>query len=258
MESLSLAAAFVNLGRSIEGASVAAGGLGIIGKLGALGAALGAGYGIGTLISNNLSDETNNKIGEFFQRIAGSLGIKSATEAFAVNNPLGYLSQGSAAQGYFTKEQAAGILANLQAESDMNPSAVGDHGHAYGLAQWQEPGQRDFAAWAGHDIRQSTAAEQLDFLRHDMTVGKWATIGRNIQDSATRQQAARVMSLQYERPAGGQTEADRRAAAAVHVTSQTTVHVTGSGNPQETAREVASQQRGVNANLTRSFVAVVQ
>lgn len=252
---LALTNTFIRLGGGI--ATAAASGnvlLGILGRLTAYGAALGVGYAIGSWINSQIPQEYKDALGETLAQLGTGLGIGSAQEAYATNNPLHYLMD----RGRWTQEQAAGILANLQAESGMNPAAVGDHGHAYGLAQWHEDRQADFAKWAGHDIHQSTAAEQLDFLDYELFQGKWQMAGKLMRAAQKREQMAQVMSNRYEMPAGGQAEADRRAASAVHVSSQTTVHVNGSSDPHATGQAVASQQRRVNQDLTRSFVAVVQ
>lgn len=252
---LALTNTFLRLGGGI--ATAAASGnvlLGILGRLTAYGAALGVGYAIGSWINSQIPQEYKDALGETLAQIGTGLGIGSSQEAYATNNPLHYLMD----RGRWTQEQAAGILANLQAESGMNPAAVGDHGHAYGLAQWHEDRQADFAKWAGHDIHQSTAAEQLDFIDYELFQGKHRAAGMLMRAAQKREQMAQVMSNRYEMPAGGQAEADRRAASAVHVSSQTTVHVNGSSDPHATGQAVASQQRRVNQDLTRSFVAVVQ
>ena len=55
------------------------------------------------------------------------------------------------AQGY-TKDQAAGIVANMQAESGGNAGAVGDGGAAHGLFQWHEKRRQAIIKATGIDI----------------------------------------------------------------------------------------------------------
>lgn len=62
---------------------------------------------------------------------------------------------------------AAGIVGNLQRESDLKTSAIGDNGAAHGLAQWSNNGGRwnNMQAWAkskGRDPMDFTT--QLDYV----------------------------------------------------------------------------------------------
>ena len=72
-------------------------------------------------------------------------------------------------QGW-SEAQAAGIVANLDAESGMahNIHQIGG-GPGYGLAQWEGPRQASFREWAGKDIQNSTFAEQLEFIQWELT-----------------------------------------------------------------------------------------
>lgn len=114
----------------------------------------------------------------------------------------------------WSKAQAAGIVANLQAESGMNPAAVGDKGKAYGVAQWHPDRQANFAKWAGKDIRNSTLAEQLAFAHYELTEGSERGAGTALRRAVTAQRAGEIVSRQYERPTDGSGEASRRGLAA--------------------------------------------
>jgi hypothetical protein len=151
-------------------------------------------------------------------------------------------------------DRANGVLTNLVMESNLDPKAVGDHGLAYGIAQWHKAGQDQFKKWAGFDIHQSTLMQQLRFLEHDLDQD---SVTKNMLfNSNSSRQAAEIFSLRYERPAGGQGEAERRGAAAVNMSQHTEVHVTGS-DPHATGRAVASEQARVNADLTRNLISAV-
>lgn len=117
----------------------------------------------------------------------------------------------------WTKEQAAGITANLMAESSMNPGAVGDGGRAFGIAQWHPDRQANFARWAGKDIRQSTFEEQLGFVHFEKTQGKEKAAGDRLRESTTPEQAGSVVSQYYERPADRFGEANKRAGMAARI-----------------------------------------
>lgn len=112
-------------------------------------------------------------------------------------------------QGW-TRAQAIGIVANLDAESNMDPGIdqIGG-GPGYGLAQWEGPRQRDFAAWAGHGIRGSSFAEQLRFVQYELTHSESAA-GRALRGATDARSAAEIVTRLYERPADTAGEAARR------------------------------------------------
>lgn len=116
-------------------------------------------------------------------------------------------------QGW-TKEQAAGIVANLQAESNLRHGAVGDGGLAYGVAQWHPDRQANFKRWAGKDIRESTLQEQLAFVHYELTEGEEQRAGRRLRGASTAEEAGSIVSTDYERPKHRNLEARKRAGMA--------------------------------------------
>jgi hypothetical protein len=152
----------------------------------------------------------------------------------------------------WTKEQAAGIVANLQHESSMNPSAVGDGGKAYGIAQWHPDRQANFKKWAGKDIRNSSMQEQLAFVNYELTQGAEQKAGNLLRASTNAQQAGSIVSRHYERPAQQEAEALKRANTAVQIAQTTNINVAG-GDAMATGRAVAGEQERVNASLTRNL-----
>jgi hypothetical protein len=66
-------------------------------------------------------------------------------------------------QGW-TKEQAAGIMANLSTEPNLRENAKGDSGAALGIGQWHLDRQANFAKVFGHGLDKSTYPEQLAFV----------------------------------------------------------------------------------------------
>lgn len=113
-------------------------------------------------------------------------------------------------QGW-TQAQAVGIVANLDAESGLDPhSHQQGGGPGYGLGQWEHPRQQDFQAWAGHDIQHSTFAEQMRFTQHELT-GTQSAAGNALRRATTAQGAASAVTRLYERPADTAGEAVRRA-----------------------------------------------
>lgn len=111
----------------------------------------------------------------------------------------------------WSRAQAVGIVSNLKAESSLDPTAVGDGGKAYGLAQWHPDRQRNFQRWAGKSIRESTLEEQMAFVNYEMRFGQEKAAGRALMGARTAEEAAAIVSRRYERPANGELQAQRRA-----------------------------------------------
>jgi hypothetical protein len=118
------------------------------------------------------------------------------------------------AQGW-TRAQALGLVANIQAESGFNAKAIGDNGLAFGLCQWHSDRQADFKNLNGHSIQESTFSEQLAFVNFELRNGKEKNAGTRLMRQQTAAQAAEVVSTFYERPADTQGSATKRAALAV-------------------------------------------
>ena len=121
----------------------------------------------------------------------------------------------------WTHEQAVGIVANLDAESGLDPS-IHQHGGGpgYGLGQWEAPRQHDFQAWAHHDIQHSTSDEQLGFVHHELT-GTLSPAGNALRHATTAEGAASTVTRLYERPRDIEGEAVRRANRATQIENQT-------------------------------------
>jgi hypothetical protein len=163
-------------------------------------------------------------------------------------------------QGW-TKEQAAGIVANLQRESQFDPHAIGDKGQAYGLAQWHPDRQAEFAKWSGHDIRQSTFGEQLKFITYELRKGKEQKAGLMLAKAKSAEEAGALLSKYYERPLNADTEASLRGMSAarlggmssggITISQNTTINVNGT-DANSTAKAVAGAQQRVNQDIARN------
>lgn len=129
----------------------------------------------------------------------------------------GQQAKGQQAMDYFmsqgwTREQAAGIVANLEAESGFDHSIVGDGGKAFGIAQWHPDRQANFRRAFGKDIKDSTYAEQLAFVQWELTNTEKGA-GDALRATQGSGQAASAISRLYERPADADGEAAKRARA---------------------------------------------
>lgn len=219
-------------GKAAAGAASAGAGRGILSRgVGLLGR-LGAGIGLATY-SGDLNKGEDEKLGQIW------------------------------AIDYFTKmgwskDQAAGIVANLSAESGMNPRAKGDNGQAYGIAQWHPDRQAAFQKYSGKSIVGSTQKEQLAFVNYELTQGAESRAGALLRAATNAQQAGDVVARYYERPADLEGEAAKRGASAVQIAQTTTINVNGASDPASTAQAVAAAQNSVNASTMRNATSRVQ
>lgn len=110
----------------------------------------------------------------------------------------------------WSKEQAAGIVSNLIAESSGNPNAVGDRGQAFGIAQWHPDRQAAFKQWAGKDIRDASEGDQLAFVNYELNQGDRKAAGDLLRRQTTAYGAGSTVSRAYEGPKDAIGEAYRR------------------------------------------------
>lgn len=125
------------------------------------------------------------------------------------------------ANGY-TREQAAGLVAQLEKESafDVNAfnSAGGGEG-AMGILQWRGSRIRDFRRLYGRDPRGAPFEQQLEFMLWELNNTE-APASRAIRNTRTAADAGRVASRMFVRPGENEAEkakyAEERAKAAAH------------------------------------------
>ncbi len=205
-----LSAAFLTLGSRIIGVRAAAEGASAVTAGGLAGALVpgtllgaGAGYLFDKLFPHNWLAEFGGWAGSSFEKFNHRKG--RALDYF--------MSQG------WTPWQAAGIVARLQDESGLLDNAVGDNGKAYGTAQWHKARQEEFERVMGHPMLGSSFMQQLAFtnyeLRRDPEYG-----GRLLADATTAQQAARIFTKYFERPANEPAQAGKSAQGAAVIYRQ--------------------------------------
>ena len=112
------------------------------------------------------------------------------------------------AMDYFTQqgwsnEQAAGLVANLQAESgqNLNPAAFNAKEQAYGIAQWRGSRKRDFEREMGQPIKGSSLDDQLKFVQWELNNTE-KRAGRRLKQATTAAEAAEIVDEFYERSGG--------------------------------------------------------
>lgn len=98
----------------------------------------------------------------------------------------------------WTREQAAGIVGNLQAESNLKVNSIGDGGQAYGIAQWHPDRQANFRKVIGKNIQGSTLQEQLDFLSWELANSE-KNAGAWLKNAKTAEEAAVYFDKFFER-----------------------------------------------------------
>ena len=130
-------------------------------------------------------------------------------------SPAGGAKEEQAAMAYFqaqgwSREQAAGLAANIKRESAFRPDAVGDNGKAYGIGQWHPDRQAEFKKKFGKDIQGSTLEEQMAFMHYELTQGNERKAGNLLKGAAGADEAAAIVSKHYERPADREGEAAKR------------------------------------------------
>ena len=109
---------------------------------------------------------------------------------------------------------ACGVLANIEHESNFQPTIYGDKGTSYGLCQWHNErfsALRGFCTALGLDYR--TVEGQLAYLRYELG-NKYTTLLLNLQaiddtpDGAYR--AAYLWCIHFEKPSNMQVKAAQR------------------------------------------------
>ncbi|MCS3839387.1 hypothetical protein HNR03_003998 [Pseudomonas sp. JAI111] len=160
----------------------------------------------------------------------------------------------------WTKEQSAGITANLAAESNFDPKARGDWGRARGVAQWHDDRQREFEKWAGFDIKDDRAdlVKQLEFVHYELTQGAEKKAGNLLKATRNAEDAGAVVSRHYERPKDTEREASARGALAAQLNQTTNITVNGASDPASTATAVSGAQNQVNQQIVRNMNTAVQ
>ena len=125
-------------------------------------------------------------------------------------------------QAGWTHEQAAGIAANIDAESSFKTDEL-YKGH-YGLVQWDQGRQQEFQNKYHKPIQQATFDEQLAYVQYELTEGAEKSAGTQIRTAKTPEQAAELFAHLYER--SGSQAIGKRIALAKQFAAQQAVQTT--------------------------------
>jgi hypothetical protein len=97
--------------------------------------------------------------------------------------------------------QAAGIVGNLQVESEFNPNAVGDNGTSYGIAQWHKSRFSQLKKWTTKNgLKWNTIDAQLQYLWWELNNSETDALSK-LKMTNDPENAAYVFAKYYERPA---------------------------------------------------------
>jgi hypothetical protein len=107
----------------------------------------------------------------------------------------------------WTREQAAGIVGNLQVESGnfaadvLSGQRKGDGGRAVGVAQWHPPRQAMFQRVMGKPLIGSSFKEQLEFVNWELNNSE-KKAGDLLRGANSAAAAASIVDQYYERSSG--------------------------------------------------------
>ena len=201
----------------------------------------------------------------------GTYAVKPDFEAlrFGLFRPQAMAAQDRAVglEKYFmssgwSKSQSAGIAANIMSEdASLNPFAKGDFDRdrvdpstgkfhkgtntftAFGIGQWHEDRQKEYAKHYGHTMQSVTnkdqaLKEQLDFINYELKEGLKKSVGDHLKAIRDAVEAGSYVSRAYESPRDKDGEAKKRGALASSITTVTIINTTG-GNAAASVNQVA-------------------
>lgn len=99
----------------------------------------------------------------------------------------------------WSREQAAGLIANIEAESNFNPRAIGDGGMAFGICQWHPDRQSEFRNQFSFSIQDADYDAQLAFIGHELR-NRESAAGNALRGTAGAGEAGEIVCKLYERP----------------------------------------------------------
>ncbi|MGD9881712.1 MAG: phage tail tip lysozyme [Reyranella sp.] len=99
----------------------------------------------------------------------------------------------------WSREHAAGLIANIEAESEFDPQALGAGGLAFGICQWHPGRQAAFKAEFGSCIRESSYVGQLRFVDFELHHAEHRA-GETLREVLSARNAGEVVCRLYERP----------------------------------------------------------
>jgi len=93
---------------------------------------------------------------------------------------------------------AAVMLGDEEGETSFIYPALGDHGTAYGLAQWHEGRRAAILAGTGIDVATADHLHQLEAVKWELTWGTYKHVWPLFLAATTIMEATRVIVVKYE------------------------------------------------------------
>tara|TARA_B100000989_G_C19211222_1_gene331920 strand:+ start:36 stop:515 length:480 start_codon:yes stop_codon:yes gene_type:complete len=101
----------------------------------------------------------------------------------------------------YSKANASGIAGNLFVESSYNPTAIGDNGTSFGLAQWHKSRWERLKNWAStNKLNPNTFETQLLYIDWELN-NRESKAKEKLLNAKTPYDSAFVFAKYYERPA---------------------------------------------------------
>jgi|TARA_B100001093_G_scaffold306302_2_gene292344 hypothetical protein len=101
----------------------------------------------------------------------------------------------------YSKANASGIAGNLFVESSFNPTAIGDNGTSFGLAQWHKSRWDRLNSWAEtNKLNPSTFETQLKYIDWELN-NKEKRAKEKLLETNNPYDSAFAFAKYYERPA---------------------------------------------------------
>lgn len=128
----------------------------------------------------------------------------------------------------FNEAAACGIMANIEAESDFEPTLYGDDGTSYGICQWHSSRFTSLKTWCSgngydyttlsgqlHYLQKELSANNSSYLYNGLTIYNYMTNESNVPNTAAgAYEAGRYWCVKYEVPANATAVSQVRGARA--------------------------------------------
>jgi len=209
-------------GAGYAAAGAATAGAGTVALVG--GAALAAGGVAGYSLVSIFSDKIEGWLTAYMSRDINPAGLKlgplSQTTKAKMGSSTGnkdldfWMSKG------YSKEQAAGIMANINAESGGNPNKVGDSGLARGIGQWHPDRRASILKGTGIDVATASRDQQMEAYAWEMKNGRKGFDDAKFRQMQAADEAAAYVSQRFESPRDASYQATMRGKSALALASQ--------------------------------------
>lgn len=101
----------------------------------------------------------------------------------------------------YTREQAAGLIAALTMENNLDPEKLQDSGGGgYGIAQWNKERSDTFERVMKRPLKGSTFEQQLFFVKYELDHGIYKAVGDQLRTMRTPYDSGFLITKSYETP----------------------------------------------------------